>query len=191
MSKPKPLLRRSKYYVKAINGACANCKRGVEGCCQPGLRFTKKDFQMDFTSMEEVRALFETGIFHLSVHFNSESRRCIYATIRIRGAIKDRRNICVFWTEKGCRLIHSVRPKVCRTHLCWTLDSEREKLVKEVNVRNKIRSNRPHDSEWTKDEVITLLRVAAEIKFGIRNLSAKAFKKLDWDSILTVLQGRP
>lgn len=171
------LLRSKKYYVKATNGACASCKEGKTGCCHAGLYFERSDFRLSLASVKRAKSLLETGVF-FSPNWNG---------IRIRGrtivihrkSYSYERDVCVFWTDKGCRLAHDVRPRICRNHVCGEFYDARQSFNQE-DWNRVVR-------EMTLTEIDTLTKVfSADIP---EFLTEQEYNSLDWDSILKTLQG--
>lgn len=181
--RPTPLLRRNKYYIKAANGECANCKLGKHGCCAPYLRIERDDFQMDFTSIEDVRALLATKLFvfniELRTHYDFHSA---HASIRIRGRNESKKAVCVFWTDKGCRLAYNIRPKVCRKHRCHVIDKDSV----EVNKRDKKRTGEYRRKRFTRDDIKTMLLGVLEYD-NKQFMHGNEYSHLDWDLILLTL----
>jgi hypothetical protein len=177
----RPLLRSKKFYIKAQNGECASC--GGRGCCTPQLPFEKNDFQMDFSSEEDVRALFEIGIFRI---FTSIYGTSSHAVIYIMGARHEDFDACIFWADKGCRLEHGVRPRVCRLHNCGSLKS-----FISVNVRERKRKR----TSSGKENLYSLNEIKIIDKLRREYNNSSSFKddyvNLDWNKILTILQGHP
>lgn len=196
LPRPKGALRGGKYYIKTINGFCNNCRSDKVGCCMAGLQWVKDDFQLDFASLEDVIALLETDVIcaHLSFRptydkSDDDYRANVHFSIKARCTPRARFPRCVFWTSKGCRLRHNVRPRVCRTYRCYRNGI---KFV-EVNKRDKDRSNNRRwiDGKFSTEEIQTIAIALSMTDKNYQRLTYTQYKNLDWDSILTVLQGKP
>lgn len=185
----RPLLKRGKYYVKARNNECVSCLNGNFGCCRNPIDIEKLDFQIDFTSEEDIHSLLDTGVFCISVELRPECERYneSYASIRIKQRDGDKfGGLCAFWSESGCRLPHATRPKLCRRYICGG--------IKDPIIRNKsterttaYKLKQRYIWEFTKQEVRTMAKVLLERKENNRYVSEAEYKHLDWDSILSVL----
>jgi Fe-S-cluster containining protein len=169
-SQARPLLRDKKYYIEVTDGSCARCSDG-RGCCYTGLYFDRSDFQMDFTSGKEIRALFDTGMF-----INPSASR-----IGIVARPKGCSFACGFWSKSGCRLAHDVRPRICRHYRCFRTSHHN---TAEFNVEETLIQL---PSTFTRNEQTAIWNVAQE--YRRYEMTPEEYAELDWDSILMVLQG--
>ena len=186
----KPLLRRNKYYERAMDDTCAKCHQGKRGCCMPDLNFAKDDFKMDFTSEKQVAALLDIDIFRIRVDVQYP-----YVEISIREMQIGRYDhACLFWSKTGCRLAYDAKPKVCRVHKCARLWDKFEAFNKRDRNRTIGRkaSAKKVRWHWSSEEVQTIKNVMGEHKMKYRRpdkITYTQAKALDWEYILTVLQG--
>ena len=189
MPKPKPLLRRGKYYARANNGACAKCKSGKYGCCYYRIEVSMSDFKIDWTNQEQVNALAQTGVFDCSLGIGD------YYDGSFRFSLKKRlvgekhiHSVCVMWTDKGCRLAYDAKPAICRRHTCRYI----EENLDEFNLRDKERSSRRTFRKRkapTKEELKVVFNAFIDCD-NVRPLNAEQYAQLDWDFILKTLQGK-
>jgi len=182
IKKSKPILRRNKYYIKAKNEVCALCNNGF-GCCKTSsaIYFKQDDFNIDFTNRADVEALLSTNLFTVRIGIDDwvqGNRLIIYIKKKTVG---NRKNVCVFWDEHGCRLIHDSRPSICRYQTCHTMGESVKRNLIDAKTERK-------NEKITYEQMLTVLQTMHDIELDNNGyMSKKDVKSIDWKHVLSIL----